>query len=260
MDKDHKKTFLVPFDGGEASTKASYFALEIAKFEPTKIVFIHQDAIPEEEDEVTIDKDLRKALFDAEISFYVMEKRGGELTDVIVETAEELNADLIIMGTYGNNGTSFDTNTSKIIERAGCSVLAIPYKTSFSKIKRVAFACDFRHIKDSTALMKFWFIALKMKAEIKIVFVNSDRKKVSEFWNEEVERTLEFFFDNFTHDYDIVEGEDIEQAIHNYVHDKNIDLLGILPRNHNKNNLRESTGQLTKLLSTHASIPILALD
>ena len=99
-----------------------------------------------------------------------------------------------------------------------------------------------------------------MKAEIKIVFVNSDRKKVSEFWNEEVERTLEFFFDNFTHDYDIVEGEDIEQAIHNYVHDKNIDLLGILPRNHNKNNLRESTGQLTKLLSTHASIPILALD
>lgn len=252
------KTYIVPYDGSMAADKAARFAIEIAKDEATNIVFVHNQKTIDNKDPF-LNTDLRNALIENRIPYELI-WRTGILVDIVINLANEKKANMIIMGTNGNETNGRTTNTSKVIQKSNCSVLVVPQATKLSKIRKVAFACDFQNIKDSTVLMEFWFIALKMKAEVKIVFVNTEKKKLTEFWNEEVEQTLEFFFNNLPLDYDIVDGEDIEKTLKRYVQDKEIDLLGVLPRNHKKNKISESKGKLTKVLSMHTNIPILAVE
>lgn len=253
-----QKIFLVPFDFTDTAVKATKFALEIAKNEATKLVFVHENSIQNAGWNRSFEP-YSDMLDEAEVPYEFVE-RSGDLVDVIIDTAMELKADMIVMGTEGNAGLTEDSNTSKVIERSSCSVLAVPSTSELNKIKKIAFACDFKDIKDSSALMELWFIALKMKAEVKIIFINKERKKHTELWNEEVEKTLEFYFHNLPHTYDIIDGDDFEVTLSDYTAREKIDLLSILPRNHKRNNQGESEGKLTKILALHSEIPLLAVD
>ena len=52
---------------------------------------------------------------------------------------------------------------------------------------------------------------------------------------------------------------DIEKGIFDYVREKNIDMLAILPRNHAKKS-KPSEGRLTRLLTLHTEVPLLTID
>ena len=53
--------------------------------------------------------------------------------------------------------------------------------------------------------------------------------------------------------------QDVEEGILEYINEKKIDMLAILPRNHAKKST-PSEGRLTKLLTLHSEIPVLTLD
>lgn len=92
----------------------------------------------------------------------------GEAVDEILNTSLESKADLIIMGTLGANKLSkmiFGSNTSSIIEKSECPVLAVPSGCTYRPPKRILFATNFS-FKDLEGVKKLALIAQAFDSEI----------------------------------------------------------------------------------------------
>jgi hypothetical protein len=71
----------------------------------------------------------------------------GLLEENIEKLTEELEIDLVVMGTTGATGLKeifLGSNTSHAIENLDCPVLAIPEHITFSPIKKIFYATDFQ--------------------------------------------------------------------------------------------------------------------
>jgi nucleotide-binding universal stress UspA family protein len=69
----------------------------------------------------------------------------GETKETIPQTAQEVQADLIVLGAEGTAGLSAlmqESTVAEVIRNASCPVLLIPPKTNFHPIHRIVFATD----------------------------------------------------------------------------------------------------------------------
>lgn len=110
---------LVPTDFGDASTRAREIALELARRFDARVTLLHVWAVPSAayaEGLAWPTEDLEAAAqraLDAELAAAVKvypstqaRLRVGVAWDRILESAKELGADLIVMGTHGRRGIS----------------------------------------------------------------------------------------------------------------------------------------------------------
>ncbi len=77
-------------------------------------------------------------------------ERGFSPHEEIVRVAGELDADLLVMGTYGRGGVAhflFGSTAEQVVRMAGCPVLTVrhhaPQKRDFQKIKNILLPTDF---------------------------------------------------------------------------------------------------------------------
>ena len=70
---------------------------------------------------------------------------------------------------------------------------------------------------------------------------------------------LEYYLETLHYHHVFPKNTDIEKGIFEYVKEKNIDMLAILPRNHAKKS-KPSEGRLTRLLTLHTEVPLLTID
>ena len=86
----------------------------------------------------------------------------GKVADLILAEAEKAEAGLIVMGTQGAGTLSRNlvgTNTTHVVGKSKCPVLAIPEEASYRTVRRVVLAVDLHHradqvIADVVATMK----------------------------------------------------------------------------------------------------------
>lgn len=139
------KTILVPTDFGEASDCAVEYALELAKALGSEIVLLHAFEIPAvgfPDGALIATAEMTNRVLegaqvglDRQVAQY--EGRGVAMRSVIkqgdawrsvVGTAEELGADLIVMGTHGRKGLPralLGSVAEKVVRTAHCPVLTI---------------------------------------------------------------------------------------------------------------------------------------
>ena len=163
------------------------------------------------------------------------------------------------MGTKGGEekGETRITNTADLVLKADCPVLVIPENTRTFAIKNIALALGRNGIDDSFALGVLHDIARKFDAAIHILTISDeDSDAIIEDTNQ---RTLEYYFETLDYQYVFPKNVDIELGISDYVKEKSIDMLAILPRNHAKKS-KPSEGSLTRLLTLHTQVPLLTID
>ncbi len=144
------QTILLPTDGSECSAKAMAYALSFAKQYGGRVVALHViDQRWEEQTRVVfaeVGQDLTQKIRDgyAEEARRILREVTGAagkagvpvetkvLTGIpsedIIRVAEELPADLIIMGTHGRAGMShflMGSVAEKVVRRAPCPVLTV---------------------------------------------------------------------------------------------------------------------------------------
>lgn len=258
------KKILVPTDfSGTAKSAISYannFAEGDGSIEIT-LLYISESPLEEEDKnelEIKLKKITNEFLPSLKSSCHCV-IRSGPLTETILGVQKEIGADLIIMGTKGAAGEegAAISKTSDLVLEADCAVLVVPEKTDTFAVKNIALALGKNEIDDSFALGTLHDVARKFGAKVHILTIsNEERGMITEDKNESI---LEYYLETLHYHHAFPKNTDIEKGIFDYVKEKNIDMLAILPRNHAKKS-KPSEGRLTRLLTLHTEVPLLTID
>lgn len=245
------KKILIPIDLSGASENAIDFVSDVFGDIRADLHLIH---VKEENEKLDDIKTAFTALENNKLIptgvKYNFEIFPGNLLDEIQTTINTEMPDLLVMGTRGASGSKL---SKALIKLSNCPVMLIPDNYHETKIKRIAYANDFKDIKDSTVLKPLLELSQAMKAKVYLLHINRDNNV-----QDHAEASLEYYLDYVNHEYVCITSEDIEQAIMDFIREKKIDLLTVLLRDHGSNNL-SSEGRLVKDLVRHSNVPVLNL-
>jgi len=125
------ETVLFPIDQSRESMVTASKALEIAHNHKSRLIVLSvvQAEHPKSEETQAVSSLLegaREKIEQEGVSCDVVERKGNPAF-VICDVADEMNADLIVMGTRGLDlGADKESTASRVIELAPCPVLVVP--------------------------------------------------------------------------------------------------------------------------------------
>ncbi len=271
------KKILVPTDRSENANHALNYALNVFKGEEVEFMLFQSFDIPTYTADMPVPIDtlgadelnrileedisgLRKKYAESGFSFSTVVEQGS-LTMNIEQLVDDLNIDLIVMGTKGASGIAaavIGSNTADVIQAATCPVLAIPDSADTSALPtNVLFASDNKGLSDSNVISVLLDIAKKYSSHVHIMNVLDEGKMTSV--DEAVEGLkLDHILENLEHTFHFENSNDKAQAIENYLNTHNIDLLAVIPR---KNNFFDAIfhRSVTRKLTLHTKVPLLAM-
>lgn len=256
---------LIPFDFSEASVNALEYVVNFVGTDKSiGILGLYVSKMPiSDSDNEKLGKDFSKLMDSFGVRLKVapeFKTETGEVISTILAAQEKSKADLIMMGTMGDKVTDEAiTNTSQLVLEANCPVISIPYGTSTKNPKNIALVMGGEKIDDKAVLGTLLDVARTFDARVHVLTIYKDSVYDEQAIKESNENLLEYYLEHFYADHTFSKNEDVEQGILDYIKEKNIDLLTILPRNHTEKST-PSEGRLTKLLTLHSEIPVLALD
>ena len=273
------KRILFPTDFSEAATNAYIHALEFAKKVNGEIILLHTFDLPIYDNQffpenyAIIYESLELAQFDmfkSEIPKLraIAEERNldkirmrhrlmdGDLLHNIKKSIKEDDIDFVVMGTSGATGWEaffVGTNTGSVMSGINVPMLCVPVEAKFKKIEIIGFTTRFR-LKDKKALKMVLEIAKKTKAKVKCLYVKSSNSDVSK---ETIARWEEEFSDEPV-DFYVVNNDDVETIILDFIMYKEVDILTMLTY---KRGFFEGIFKpsLTKKIAINNEIPILAI-
>jgi nucleotide-binding universal stress UspA family protein len=252
---------LVPLDFSNASKAALKYAANLCGEDASKEVMLLKVLTGEDQGDVKNKMEECQEIFSSiSKAPCKWELKNGELIPELIKAQEEGSYDLIVMGTKGSQEEEevAISNTSKLVLEADAPVLVIPESQDSFSINNVALALGRNEIDDSFALGILHNIARDYDAKIHVLTIEPD--EISQLVDQDNnESILEYYFETLDYRYSFPKNSDIEIGISEYVKDRKIDLLAILPRNHAKKS-KPSEGRLTKLLTLHTEIPLLTID
>lgn len=273
------KTILFPTDFSHNANRALEYAVELAALTGATLNLIHvytpivskdnvystlitdevADARREAMDKLavisdTIAKEFPAVACKAQVNV-------GETVDEIITASLENKADLIIMGTLGANKLSkmiFGSNTSSIVEKSECPVLAVPSNCTYRPPKRILFATNFSY-KDLDGVKKLALIAEAFHSEIILGHVDisideeNDESVSMENFMKEVKAVTSY--PNIS--YQIVSDHNVSMGLDKIIEDSSIDLFAL--STHKRNWFEKIYNpSLTKKIANHVYLPLLA--
>lgn len=143
------KNLLVPTDFSEYAEAALEYAAFIAKIRKSTIHILTVVHSTDEDEYRKAEEQLKKLLkigFLANTNVETYIKIDGQISDKIIECAEEVKADLILMGSHGTSTVKdilLGSNTDRVVRKSDFSVLTIKHRMMNMKINSIAFASDF---------------------------------------------------------------------------------------------------------------------
>lgn len=258
------KNILIPFNFSKASVNALEYAVEFTTREPSIFLYllhIKEEDVKEEEIQKKLDEVVSqyKEPIASKIKTLVCT---GKLVPTILNFREELEIDLVIMGTKGAEPGEDDiaTRTSKFVQEANLPVLVIPEGAGHFQLKTIILTLGKERIGDKDALYTLLEVSRRFGAEVHILTIKRDKSSIGYSEDDENnESILQYFLENFYSHRSFLENEDIEKGIMEYLETHDADMLAIMPNTHLENG-EASKGKLTRILTLHTKTPLLVLD
>lgn len=241
------KNILVPVDFSEASFNALSYAAFLANAFKAKITLLHAynkavgGEMPESKNAIVrkfqnaSQEDFLKAEVDSIIRRYTVKITGkvikGKASTVIADLATQMNPDLIIMGMKGKgeSNSKFGSTTTALISKTNVALLVVPKKASYDTIETITVASDF---SEENLLINFPVVDLlikKFNPFIQILNVQKpDSKLNAELIVSKIRTGLNW--DKYDHSFNIIEKNDIEDGINNFLKKHKTDLLVMIAR------------------------------
>ncbi|MFT3703584.1 MAG: universal stress protein [Agriterribacter sp.] len=272
------KTIIIPTDFSPIAINATNYAIDMALAVNASILLFHVYQVPvaftstevampmidiNEMEKINVEKlegvkrqlehiTSGKIKIDTEL-------RMGVLSNELEDICKTVNPFAVVMGNKGAGVVErllVGSSALSALKHIDAPVLIVPSGAIFKEIKKIGFACDFKHINEAMPADSIQLWAKTFNAELEILNVNeSGKHPASESKQKEIlqgllsETAPKFFFIN---------NPDVEKGINEFAENNNVDLLIVIPRKHN---LLESLFQKNHAteLAFHSHIPILSI-
>tara|TARA_R110002111_G_scaffold95555_1_gene147700 strand:- start:219 stop:1079 length:861 start_codon:yes stop_codon:yes gene_type:complete len=150
----------------------------------------------------------------------------------IIYKAEEYHAQLIVVGTKGDNGLEeliLGSTTKKLIEKAPCPIIAIPKDVLPRNLDTMVYATDFEE-EDIHAIEKLSEIAKPLKAKIRVVHISTSGEYAGDLRMEWFKDMLKSKVDYPEIKFELLFSEDIFDTLSIYLGVVNADMVVMLER------------------------------
>lgn len=275
------KSILVPTDFSKNSNAAIDYACELAKSLGAQILIVNifTPAVTQrdmtssiiEEETIAAQKNSEEKLEAigeqiknqyASISYETQFVVGG-LVDAIDIIVAGNDIDLVIMGTRGASGLErilFGSNTTRIIEKVKCPVLAVPINCPFQVPKRIVCATDFNN-EELKHIKKLISIAKVFNAEVMMTHITIDDSALeSEIllkanFSKRVSELTGYPSINYFVKYE----EDVRRALDSFSGQVNADWIAMFTRERTLLFEKLYNPSITKAMAYNTKIPLLAI-
>ena len=270
------KNILVPVDFSDASFNAVSYAAFLASAFNSSLLLLHVYS-----DTVAFEKNKKPEIFQSEaeldaanekylkkeigriaeqytVKINVVVKKGNP-SNVITEVAEKEHADFIVMGMKGKGESNsiFGSTTTSMINKTSLPIMVVPFSETQHNIDTITLASDFN---DENLLNHFTVLQQFISSFDPLVQILHVRKTNSELTSELIadENKIGLQWEKCYHSFNIIENDNIQEGIHEFLEKNPSDLLIMVARKHNfiMNVLGISQ---TKKMTRQTNIPLLIL-
>ncbi len=274
------KNILIPTDFSENSRNAIKYAQEYFSDIPVNFYLLHvspnkpseirEPAQPfESESQQVIDSPVTQLLEEIKICksltlnplhifFSIYENIS--LVESIRKQLVEKEIDYILMGTRGASNiarTDIGSNTSEVITKVKCPVLVIPPQAKFKGVKNIAFPTNYNCIYKNRVVSTLFETLKLQNAALRILHIKSSGQNLNQ---EQVDNKnfIQDFLKETKHSFHILENNNIEMGIQDFVETWEIDMIAIVAKNLNIIQ-RLLFNPMDKTVSYHNEIPFLVM-
>jgi nucleotide-binding universal stress UspA family protein len=257
-------TVIVPVDFSETSLNAARYAVKVLTGHYGVNMILHNVYEKPSQAAESLDKleKLKDSLMDIGIvKTTVLAEEGSDFITELEKLARHQQADLIIMGITGRSAigqTFIGSNTLKIVQRKVCPVLIVPPDAVYRDIKNVLLTSDFKNVISSTPSVPIKKLLKAFHPNLHIINVDSEHYVALTEEYQEQRAQLKDMFKEFNPEFYFLGLYDVDEAINQFAHDKDIDFLIVIHKEHNLLS-KLFVKSHTKRLAYHSSIPVLAL-
>lgn len=258
------QTVIVPVDFSDNSIHAARYAVQLLTGHyGVNMILHHVYEKPSMAAEAgqrleTLKEDLAK---NGVVKITVLAEEGSDFIAELEKLARHQQADLIIMGITGRSplGQTFiGSNTLKMVQQKICPVLIVPEGADYREVKNVLLTSDFKNVKSTTPIVPIKKVLKTFSPNLHIMNVDSEHYvALTEEYQAERSKLKEMFGE-FNPEFYFLGLQDVDEAISQFAHDKNVDFIVII---HKGQTLFSKlfVKSHTKKLAYHSTIPVLAL-
>jgi nucleotide-binding universal stress UspA family protein len=180
------------------------------------------------------------------------------LSNNIDDVCERTQADLVVMGITGGSKIEevlIGSTAISVVNHSKVPVIVIPPDARYTPVQKVALACDFKKIEQTTPLQAIRAILKDTGATFMVVHV--DHHQVSDTALYEREK-LQALLSDLSPEFHQIQHDDFVEGINEFVDTHNIDLLITIPKKHG---LFEGLFKRshTKRLAFHSHVPLMCI-
>ena len=275
------RTILIPTDFSTNAMHAIIYALELYKCERTHFYFLHayadevygsfkknggeteeqkktiqinvEESLKKIVDELTKKHQNIKHIFEGVYAF-------ESLVDGVNHFVNQINVDLVIMGTQGqtaNKNVTFGSHTVQVFKYVQCPVLAIPENYEYQQPRKVVFPTDYMLPYKHRELKLLNTLAAEFKSEVHCLYI-SDFENLS-YRQIDNKRFLQESLPDAYLFFERTPVKNKSEAIMEYILEKDIDLLVMVNARHSflEDMLYRST---VDEIGLHPKIPFLVMQ
>ena len=262
------KTIIIPTDFSSAADNAMHYGAQLALHLQAQLLLVHVYMVPITMNDMPVlmvtaeelkggaEEGLMRCKSELNASYPGLvvktESRLGDVVDELKDMCENLNPQLVVMGTHGSSGLErilFGSNAISAIKNIKHPLIVVPAQYSYKKIETIVLAADL-NAANETAKFRLLQTLQLLKAQVHIVHVKTDDEK------ENIQPALVQQLQALSPVYNTIENKDISQGLQQYIQQNSADMLVVLPHQHS---LLESLflKMHTKDIVRHAQVPVL---
>ncbi len=190
---------------------------------------------------------------------YMLHSAFNTLVDEVLETIENENADLVIMGTQGATGAKeilFGTHAVHVIKKATCPVIAIPSGFEYEPIKEILFPTDYEVDFQKEQLQQLLNIAEINAGSIEVIHASTGYE-LSENQVKNQQKLDSIFSKIAYRSYDLP-SQGVIEAINSFQLNKRMNLLAMVQNKHTFFE-RLFIEPIIKKIGFHVTIPFMVI-
>ena len=270
------KSILVPTDFSKCAATALTYALELARATEAEVTVLHV-AFPNE----GVDNNIYNAFWSDEyitqrlkglrnwvqrfrrqppgkLVTIKIECRVGFPVPVICDLADDIRADLIVMGTTGATGLRgalLGSVAAGVLSKTRRPLLVIPKGATAQPTDNAVFATDYRVQLDAASLAVLREMLGLKKATLRVVHIMD---KAGEQPDKLREHSISQKLGDIPHDFHYLHDRDIAQAVSNFVEARDAGLLVAIAHEHSLLH-RLFFDSITRRFAHRVNVPMLSL-